>query len=162
MNLILESQQIPHTSPSRASYGVSIARILEKIDRVITAPHCNMTLIHSYYSLDSKIILMEVLWLCDSIDALVQSKIVVTPLPMHWSCCSLVLSHRYALIEILCQGLSANCFACLVDVNIQYDLASEGDMTTSWIFLSIWKSLGCGKGGHKIIFMSQCIPCRLD
>ena len=29
----------PHTSPSRASYGVSIVRILEKIDRVITAPH---------------------------------------------------------------------------------------------------------------------------
>ena len=40
MNQILESQQTPHTSPSRASYGVSIVRILEKIDRVITAPHC--------------------------------------------------------------------------------------------------------------------------
>ena len=33
-------QQTPHTSPSRASYGVSIVRILEKIDRLITAPHC--------------------------------------------------------------------------------------------------------------------------
>ena len=40
MHEILESQQTPHTSPSRASYGVSIVRILQKIDRVITAPHC--------------------------------------------------------------------------------------------------------------------------
>ena len=40
MNQILESQQTPHTSPSRASYGVSFVTILEKTDRVITAPHC--------------------------------------------------------------------------------------------------------------------------
>ena len=37
---ISESQQTPHNSPSRASYGVSIVRILEKNDRVRTAPHC--------------------------------------------------------------------------------------------------------------------------
>ena len=41
MNQVLESQQTPHISPSRASYGVSIVRILEKIDRVVTAPHCS-------------------------------------------------------------------------------------------------------------------------
>ena len=40
MNQILESQQTPHTSPSRASYGVSFVKILEKTDHVITAPHC--------------------------------------------------------------------------------------------------------------------------
>ena len=40
MNQILESQQTPHISPSRVSYGVSIVGMLEKIDRVITAPHC--------------------------------------------------------------------------------------------------------------------------
>ena len=40
MKQIFESQETPHTSPSRASYGVSLARLLEKIDRVITAPHC--------------------------------------------------------------------------------------------------------------------------
>ena len=40
VNLTLNSQQAPHTSPSRASYGVYIVRILETIDRVITAPHC--------------------------------------------------------------------------------------------------------------------------
>ena len=34
----LNSQQTPHTS--QASYGVSVERILEKIDRVITEPHC--------------------------------------------------------------------------------------------------------------------------
>ena len=34
------SQQTPHTSPSRASYGESFMRILKKIDRVIAAPHC--------------------------------------------------------------------------------------------------------------------------
>ena len=37
---ILESQETPHLSPSRLSYGVSIVRILQKIDRVITALHC--------------------------------------------------------------------------------------------------------------------------
>ena len=40
INQALESQQTPHTSPSGASYGVSLVRILEKIDRVITALHC--------------------------------------------------------------------------------------------------------------------------
>ena len=34
------SQQTPHILPSWASYGVSIVRIWEKIDRVNTAPHC--------------------------------------------------------------------------------------------------------------------------
>ena len=34
------SPKIPHTSPSRETYGVSLVRILVKIDRVITAPHC--------------------------------------------------------------------------------------------------------------------------
>ena len=38
LNQILKSQQKPHTSPSRASYGVSVVGIWEKIDRVITAP----------------------------------------------------------------------------------------------------------------------------
>ena len=40
INQILESQQTPHISPSRESYGVSIVKIWEKIDRVITAPRC--------------------------------------------------------------------------------------------------------------------------
>ena len=35
MNQILESQQSPQISPSWASYGVAIVRILENIDRVI-------------------------------------------------------------------------------------------------------------------------------
>ena len=39
VNWILESQQ-----PSRASYGVSIVGILEKIDRAITSPHCTVFL----------------------------------------------------------------------------------------------------------------------
>ena len=40
MKHILESQQTPHTSPSRATYGVSSVRFLNKIDRVIAAPRC--------------------------------------------------------------------------------------------------------------------------
>ena len=40
INHILEWQQTPHSSPSRASYAVSIVRILEKIDRVITVSPC--------------------------------------------------------------------------------------------------------------------------
>ena len=39
MNQILDSRQTHHISPSRASY-VSVLRMLEKIDRVITAPRC--------------------------------------------------------------------------------------------------------------------------
>ena len=40
VNKTPNSQQPPHTSPSRASYGVSVIRVWEKINRVITAPHC--------------------------------------------------------------------------------------------------------------------------
>ena len=40
MDQILESQLTPHISPSWVSYGVSIVRILEKIDHVIMALCC--------------------------------------------------------------------------------------------------------------------------
>ena len=40
LNQSSNSQPTPHTSPSLASYGVSIMRILKKTDRIITAPHC--------------------------------------------------------------------------------------------------------------------------
>ena len=39
----LNSQKTSHSSPSQASYGMSIVRILEKADRVITAQHCPST-----------------------------------------------------------------------------------------------------------------------
>ena len=34
-----ETKKTPHSSPWRASYGVSFVNILEEIDRVITAPY---------------------------------------------------------------------------------------------------------------------------
>ena len=40
INQGLHSQKTPHISPSRVSYGVFIADILEIIGRVITTPHC--------------------------------------------------------------------------------------------------------------------------
>ena len=40
INQTLHSQKTPHISPMRASYGVSIVRIWEKIDSVIKATHC--------------------------------------------------------------------------------------------------------------------------
>ena len=40
INQMPDPQKTPHTSPLRASYGVSFANICEKIDRVITVPHC--------------------------------------------------------------------------------------------------------------------------
>ena len=40
VNEILIPHQTRHTSFLRASYGVSIVRILETIERVITVPHC--------------------------------------------------------------------------------------------------------------------------
>ena len=40
LNHRLTSEKTPHTLPSWASYGVSFVRILEKIGRVLTAPHC--------------------------------------------------------------------------------------------------------------------------
>ena len=39
VNQISWSKQTPDTSPSRSSYGVSIMRILKKMDRVIAAPY---------------------------------------------------------------------------------------------------------------------------
>ena len=40
INKRLNLQKTHHTSPYRASYGVSFVIILDKIDRVITTPHC--------------------------------------------------------------------------------------------------------------------------
>ena len=40
MHQRLYSQKTPHTSPSRASYGMSFVRIWVTIDSVIRAPHC--------------------------------------------------------------------------------------------------------------------------
>ena len=39
INHWLKPQKTPHTSPWRASYGMSFVNILDKIGRVITAPH---------------------------------------------------------------------------------------------------------------------------
>ena len=41
LNQTSNSQHTPHTSPFRTSYEVSIERIWDKIDRVITAPYCD-------------------------------------------------------------------------------------------------------------------------
>ena len=50
INRNLYSQQAPHISPSRASYGLYIVRNLEKFNRVITAPQCIKNLPVSYIS----------------------------------------------------------------------------------------------------------------
>ena len=42
MHQRLYSQQTPHISPSRASYGEPFVRIWVKIDHVLTAPHCTI------------------------------------------------------------------------------------------------------------------------
>ena len=44
MNVSINPQKTPHNSPWRVSYGMSFVMILEKIDRVITAPRCSSTL----------------------------------------------------------------------------------------------------------------------
>ena len=43
MNQSLNPQNTSHTTPYWASYGMYFVRILEKIDQVITAPHCIYT-----------------------------------------------------------------------------------------------------------------------
>ena len=43
INRNLSSQETPHISQSRATYGLSIVRIWEKTDHVIMAPLCIMT-----------------------------------------------------------------------------------------------------------------------
>ena len=59
INQRLNPQKTPHTSPWRASYGVSFMNILEKIDQIITAPQCTQFFIicmlryinlHEHYS----------------------------------------------------------------------------------------------------------------
>ena len=40
----LNPQNTPHISPLRASYGMYSVRILKKIYRVITTPHCTLHL----------------------------------------------------------------------------------------------------------------------
>ena len=51
LNHTLTSQHTPHSSPVRAMYGVSIVRILKKIDRVITAPLCIQPIREAYKAL---------------------------------------------------------------------------------------------------------------
>ena len=48
-NQSLYSQRTPHISPSWASYGVSIVRILEKIDQIIMTMHCTAILCYHQY-----------------------------------------------------------------------------------------------------------------
>ena len=45
INQTMNSRKTSYTSPSRASYGVSLVRICEKIDRIITALHCDIQVI---------------------------------------------------------------------------------------------------------------------
>ena len=50
MNVSLNPRMTPHTSPWRANYGVPFVMILEKIDRVITAPHCTYIILGQSYT----------------------------------------------------------------------------------------------------------------
>ena len=64
INQSLYSQKTPYISPSLASYGVSIVRILDTIDRIIMALHCIMNMTSSSYGLsglisDSRVILLQ-------------------------------------------------------------------------------------------------------
>ena len=64
INQSLCSQKTPHTSSSQASYGVSIVRVLETIDRIVMALHCIMTMTSSFYGpsgviSDSMVILLQ-------------------------------------------------------------------------------------------------------
>ena len=53
MDQALNSQKTPHTSPLRASYGMSFVSILMKNDRVIKGFYCNLTLQnHGGYVID--------------------------------------------------------------------------------------------------------------
>ena len=47
MDQALNSQKTPHTSPLRASYGMSFVSILMKNDRVIKGFYC--TMVFSFY-----------------------------------------------------------------------------------------------------------------
>ena len=51
MDQALNSQKTPHTSPLRASYGMSFVSILMKNDRVIKGFYCNMYSKPKYESL---------------------------------------------------------------------------------------------------------------
>ena len=50
----LESQQTPHISPSRGSYGVPIVSICEKTDHIIMAPFMFTRTIHCYIISDQR------------------------------------------------------------------------------------------------------------
>ena len=49
MDQALNSQKTPHTSPLRASYGMSFVSILMKNDRVIKGFYCIMTAVLSWH-----------------------------------------------------------------------------------------------------------------
>ena len=65
----LNSQQTPHISPSRASYGVSIVRTLEIIDRIMKTSRCISFMTQfGYVLMDGHWALHWVSWLSRSHD----------------------------------------------------------------------------------------------
>ena len=55
MDQALNSQKTPHTSPLRASYGMSFVSILMKNDRVIKGFYCNV--IHTFLNARQRLII---------------------------------------------------------------------------------------------------------
>ena len=93
VNQTSKSQETPHTSPWRASYEVSIMRIVKKTNRVITAPRC----IWPYYSMGWPLIRKSIYTM-------------VLLFPWHWEGTS---SIPRALVPDNVIGLSSTCNACL-------------------------------------------------
>ena len=60
MNQALNSQKTPHTSPLRASYGMSFVSILMKNDRVIKGFYCITTIYRINETIKSEIV--ETTW----------------------------------------------------------------------------------------------------
>ena len=126
MDQILNSQNTPHSSPSRASYGVSLASILVELDPVITAPLCtsvNASFAYSYMSmciqlmlsLQNKVWFLWVLLLCS-----------VSICFLHFLLCSvslLLVLCVYLIWENVCELCFQSCVVRLGCINgvLKYD-----------------------------------------
>ena len=153
MDQALNSQKTPHTSPLRASYGMSFVSILMKNDRVIKGFYCTSIIkCQMYLLIHSKISMIEVWgWMSN-----------VIPL---WACDYLsMLGQLVSNKSVLAQGLVSR-----RRLQTNYELTNDG--SDHWLicaspaltlqYYSVWELQWC-HNGHNGVSNHQHHGCLLN
>ena len=109
-NQISNSQQPPHSSPSWASYGVSILRIFKKIDCIIQWAHCtaceHSAVAAHYFSIGP-------------LKLHVKSQFVKTPMVSQTHRCQLHPNWKLFLVLAICTAELCTFLGCMLWISMQ-------------------------------------------